>query len=683
MFTDIRGYSALVQKDEALARTLLRRHRKLVRSAYRGFGAHEVKTMGDGFLIVFPSSLKAVNCALRIQRGHRDHNAEAPVDRRIVARIGIHAGVVEHRGRDIFGDDVNIAARVEPIARPGGVCITDRVASEVQGTLDFPLQSIGYHRLKNILHPVELFSIQLPWLDSHADRERHDPSRVAVLPFVNVSPDAESDYFTDGLTEELIYRLSLVRGIAVIAHSSARRYKGSQKRPAHIAAELRVGTILQGTVRESSGRMRVTTQLIDATSEEQRWADRYEFDMTETFAIQSQIAERVATELQLVLSSEEAHAIAQSPTHSMEAYSLYLQGRHFLNRRDPGSIETALEKFQHATQLDSSFAAAYAATAEAYALMPQLGRLDLSSAADKAEEAGRRAIACEPRLAAGYAALGVVAYIARRRYDEAEELLRKALDLNPDDAANEYYYGVLLRNRLRLRDAAASLQRAVAMDPLSPIYCLNTAFVLMMQGEFRKAEHFLARGLELVENEYMLTHFALLYLLQGEFDRSLEWCDRSLAHSRQFTMTYLVKARALLASGVTDAVFDVIDELDQSVSETDTVLPGLGSSRLQALMLRAIAEARYSHNERAYVLLEQIRSASGRAGKMTALAAVFTALSDQPQAVSALEAAFEQEEPALSTLKTDQLFEPVRDDPNVQDLLRRMQLDPEPVYSQT
>mgnify|MGYP006273726503 FL=1 len=674
MFTDIRGYSALIQRDEALGLELLDTHRRLVRTAYGSFGAREIKTMGDGFLIVFASPGDAVNCAIQIQRNHRNYNADQEPPRRIHVRIGIHAGQVELRRRDVFGDDVNIAARVERLSLPGGMCLTGSVAEAVQGRLDFSVKSIGFHRLKNIAHPVELFAVDLPWLTPSRDTESYDRTRLAVLPFIDISSETDSEYFADGVTEELIYRLALVRGLRVIAQTSVARYKGSDKRLATIAGELRVGTVLEGSIRKSGETVRITAQLIDAATEEHLWAKRYDFELSDIFSVQTEIAELVAAELEVVLSSAEKSAISREPTSSVEAHSLYLQGKHFLNKRVGDSVERALRRFRKAVEADPTFALAHAGIADAYSLLPQSGRMEFEEAHELAEAAARRAIEHGPELAAGYASLAFVLLHRRKDMDEAERLLATALDLSPDDATIEYYQGVLATERLRMRDSAASLRRAVDLDPLSPIYVVNAAMTLALCGAAAEAESYFGRAMELGENPVTLSYYASYLVFTGRAAQALEYVDHALTIDPTFTFALECRVRALLALGRPDEAVEVLDALDAQLVDED-VITRFGSSAQQALAFRAVAEARLDHAERARELARDLEAFPDRTNKAPHLAAVHVALGEHELALDWLDLAYEMTDPLLHALKVYELYEPIREHPRVQALLSRMQLD--------
>jgi len=241
-----------------------------------------VKCTGDGFLVEFSSALQAVRCAVEIQRALHERNAAVPLDRVIHLRIGIHVGDVVHRGGDIFGDGVNITARIEPLAQPGGICLSRQVYDQVWNKTDLRMASLGKKELKNVKVPVEVYEMLLPWMENVVLASRaEDRSRLAVLPLVSMSPEPGDEYFADGLTEELIFTLSKVSGLQVIALTSVMKYQGAKKAVSEIGSELAVGSVLEGSVRKAGNRLRITLQLIDVATESHLWAEEYDRTLRE------------------------------------------------------------------------------------------------------------------------------------------------------------------------------------------------------------------------------------------------------------------------------------------------------------------------------------------------------------------------------------------------------------------
>ena len=300
MFTDIVGYTALTQENESATVQLLDDHRKLLRPIFASHGGREIKTIGDAFLVEFGSALDAVLCAVAVQSAMNDRKLARGAALSI--RIGIHAGDVIETEGDLIGDAVNIASRIEPLAEPGGVCISRQVHMQVENKVPYDLIKIGPRVLKNVTEPLEVYKVMMPWDKANAvPSAQLDKNRVAVLPFTNMSSDPEEGYFADGMTEELITSLSGVRQLTVIARTSVMGYKGTTKKVREIGSELGVGSLLEGSVRKAGNRVRITAQLIDTATEGHLWAQNYDRQLEDVFAIQSEIAEKVAGELRIRL----------------------------------------------------------------------------------------------------------------------------------------------------------------------------------------------------------------------------------------------------------------------------------------------------------------------------------------------------------------------------------------------
>ena len=276
MFTDIVGYTHLSQTNESLALELLEEHQRLLRPAFAAHGGTEVKTMGDAFLVEFKSALQAVMCAVEIQKKMAERNAAAPPSRKLELRIGIHVGDVVNGAGDIYGDAVNVASRIEPLAEPGGVCISQQVFDQIRNKTPLEIDKVGDVNLKNVYLPVGIYKIGLTGSRASAEQLSGPKERLAVLPFVNISPDPNDEYFADGLTEELIAKLSEVKGLKVIARTSVMNYKRKEKKVSEIAAELRVGSVIEGSVRKAGDRIRISVQLIDPRTEEHLWSSNYD-----------------------------------------------------------------------------------------------------------------------------------------------------------------------------------------------------------------------------------------------------------------------------------------------------------------------------------------------------------------------------------------------------------------------
>src|SRR3990172_1879345 len=442
MFTDMVGFTALTQRSEGNAINLLDEQKRLVRPLLAKHNGREVQVTGDGFLVEFASSLEAVRCAVEIQSSLRDLNANRPAEQQILVRIGIHLGDIIHRGPDIAGDAVNVASRIEPLAPPGGICITAQVHASVLNKMDIGFESLGIPALKNVATPIEIFKVTGfgEGESKPAPLKKGPPSdRVAVLPFLNISPDQADEYFADGLTEELISAVSQITGLRVIARTSVMRYKGANKPIAEISRELNVGRILEGSVRKAGDKIRISVQFIETVNEEPRWSLKYDRELKDVFAIQSEIAKNVADALrEHRLGGAPVSATGRS-TGSTEAYLNYLRGRQFWNKRTEDSLKRAILFFEEAIRIDGGYAMAYTGLADCYAVLALLEFMAPNEAFPKAEQAVHRALALNPNLAEAHTSLGLVRFQYSWDWEGAEQELKKAIDINPNYAPAHHF----------------------------------------------------------------------------------------------------------------------------------------------------------------------------------------------------------------------------------------------------
>ena len=468
MFTDMVGYTALGQRNESLSLALVEEQRKVVRPILARHNGREVKTIGDAFLVEFPSAVDAVRCAYDIQRAVREFNLSLEPDTRIHLRVGVHVGeVVESQG-DISGDAVNVASRIEPLAEDGGACVTRQVYDLVRNKVDIQLSSLGPKSLKNVSEPMEVYAMVMPW-SREAPRapSQLDRTRVAVLPFANMSPDANDEYFADGMTEELIDRLAQVKGLEVIARTSVMNYKKKEKNASQIGSELRAGVLVEGSVRKAGNKIRVTAQLIKTDTEGHLWSSHYDRSLDDIFAVQSEIAEKVAEELKVKLLDSEMEAIKKKPTEDTVAYTEYLQGIQLLSRLDEASLRDALGLFHRAVERDSSFARAFAGIANCFVWLASRGYIHPQEATEKGREAARRAMELDPDLAEAHYGLAMVMYLADDPEGSMGEL-KKAVELNPNLAEGYVLLAEESASFGHAEEMVRAAEKGYQLDPLSP-----------------------------------------------------------------------------------------------------------------------------------------------------------------------------------------------------------------------
>ena len=486
MYTDMVGYTALGQLNESLSLALVEEQRKLIRPILARHNGREVKTMGDAFLVEFPSALDAVRCAYDIQRATREFNISLSPEKRIHLRIGLHLGdVVESQG-DISGDAVNVASRIEPLAEDGGVCITRQVYDHVSNKFELPFASLGPKALKNVAEPIEVFKVVMPWEAQAVQIANLDSTRIAILPFANMSPDPNDEYFADGMTEEIISTASGISGLKVISRTSVMGYKGTTKNVKEIGRELEVGSVLEGSFRKAGNRIRVTTQLINVADDEHLWAQNYDRNMDDIFEVQSDVAKQVADALKVRILSPEKQRIEKKPTESTIAYSLYLKGMYYWNKRNIDDVKKAREYFELAVHEDPKFALGYVGQADCCIALGGNWGIDFQGSLEKGKTMVRKALELDPELAEAHTSKGT---LLRGEYNlrEAEKEFRKAIELKPSYPTAHQWYMWVLVPQMRWDEALEQIEKAVELDPLSPIIIDNLGLFYAWRRNYAQA----------------------------------------------------------------------------------------------------------------------------------------------------------------------------------------------------
>jgi adenylate cyclase len=629
MFTDIVGYTAMTQKDEASALKMLETYRGLVRPLIPKYGGREVKTMGDGSLVEFGSALEASECAVEMQKVLHNFNANAPA--KILARVGIHVGDVVHSSGDIYGDAVNIASRIEPLATGGGICISGQVYYQVRNKLPYSAFRIEAGELKNVSHPTDVYRIELPWEGgSMATGTKSDRRRLAVLPLDNISPDPNDEYFADGLTDELISVLSKVKGLEVIARTSVLRYKGGAKQIAVIGEELRVGSVLEGSVRKAGNRIRVTAQLINASNQAHIWSDTYDRQLDDVFALQSDIAQKVAEALRLELSTPEA--LRQQPTPNLEAYTLFLRGRYAFNRLNKESLLKGIDYFESAVDLAPDFASCYAYLAQAWLLLGFFEFLPPEDAFAKAEAFASKALDLDESLAEGHVAMGRLLRMYEWKFVEADKQLKRAIELEPNLATAHAYRAQGLLALAREEEAEAEAKRALELDPLSVPTCQILGTVYLYDGRYDEAIELFVRALEIdADSPFPLGNLGLAYVQKGLLDKGIPMIEKANEIEKTNPSTKNDLAYAYAKAGRIEDVRKILAEL------------------------------------------LDMHEVSRRAAP--AIAGVYTTLGEYDKAFEWLEKAFEEHAAYLGNLKHDFIYKPLRSDPRYNDLAHRIGLN--------
>ena len=576
MFTDMVDYTTMSEKNETLALALLDEHRGLLRPVFARHGGREIKTIGDGFLVEFPSALEAVRCALEIQQLMYKRNQSVPSERKILLRVAIHLGDVEHRDGDIYGDAVNIASRVQSLADPGGICITRQVFDHVRNNEEFRTVALGQSVLKSVQTPTEVYRVLPPTEDTKLTKsDALEPRRVAALPLAILSSDHQDEYFADGLTEEIINTLSSIPGLNVIARTSVMKYKQATKSVGEIGRELKVGTILEGSVRKAGSRLRITLQLIDVGSEAPIWAQKYDRELEDVFKIQSDIAERVAEALKVQVLRDNRRLIEEKAPEDIGAYVLYLRGRYYWNKRTREDLEKATSYFGEAIQKDPNYALAHAGMADCYTLMGRHLYLPTKEAFEKARDYANRALELNENLAEAHTSLAAVLMNYDWDWDKAEEQFKHAIQLNPNYATAHYWLSVLLQTTGRLQDSVTATQKAQILDPLSPIIGMGVVQAYLFLEQYDRAIDECHKYLEM-NPSFVVAHDFLLHLQvhKGLFEDAGEEARRLVEISERKAEAMAHVAYVYAASGKIEEAKKLFEE-SMADPKAD---PGLGYS---------------------------------------------------------------------------------------------------------
>jgi TolB-like protein/class 3 adenylate cyclase/cytochrome c-type biogenesis protein CcmH/NrfG len=487
---DVVGYSRLMAADEVGALNQL----KLLRGTVVGplvarYRGEIVGSAGDSFLVAFSSAVDAVTCAIAWQKACTEAANNQPVDQQMLFRIGIHLGDVIPESGTIYGDGVNIAARLEKLAQPGGLVVSRAIRDQVEGRLDLAFTELGRQELKNIARPIEAFEVRRgdaiakPAAPVAPQASASAKLSIAILPFSNMSGDKEQDYFSDGITEDIITEISRFRELRVIARNSSFAFRGQNIEVGEIARKLGVQFVVEGSVRKAGGRLRITAQLIEAQSDRHVWAERYDRSIDDIFATQDEIARMVAQTVADHAQSDAAARFRARPTDSLSAYDLVLRARavagHYGNQQE---VESLLER---AIALDPDYAIAHAMMANVLTFQSEYDRNH--ERCERAAGFAMRAIQLDPDEAWGHSMLGY-SLISRRRVSEAGVHFQRATQLNPNDVNITMYHAFWFIFAGQIDEALARLQEGLKRDPFGREWYWDVySCALVVAGRYREA----------------------------------------------------------------------------------------------------------------------------------------------------------------------------------------------------
>ena len=554
VFTDIVGFTKLTAEDQQKASDLLDLQRSELKPLVESHSGHWIKEVGDGLILTFDTITNAVQCCLKIQDKARSIE-------NLSLRIGVHLGEILVKEGDIIGDDVNITARIEPFSAPGGIAISNKVNDALVREANFTTKYLGKPQLKGVGQEVKVYCITshgLPetklsdvsaklenksnWyiyvvsaaavvlvagfiLLNPFGEEAPDNLSIAVLPFVNMSSDKENEYFSDGITEEILNYLSKIKGLRVISRTSVFTYKGrTDISIADIGRQLDVAHVLEGSVRKAGNKVRITAQLIRSKDDTHLWSETYDRELKDIFAVQDEIAQTIVGTLKMDYISHSGDAAPQTAETTVEAYNLYLQGIHFQDRRDEEGMRKALAFFKRTVREDPNYALAYVGLANTYLLLADYGYDSFDENLPLAEHNANKAMDLGPTLAEVHVTNAYVSMIRKDDPKITESYYLKAIQLNPNYATAYHWYSDFLR--MVKKDFQQSLvfgESAKRLDPLSGIIRINLSNSYQALSQLTEAEEVLTSLLDLNPNfSKAYGSLALIYRRQAEWDKAIK-----------------------------------------------------------------------------------------------------------------------------------------------------------------
>src|ERR1700704_5129275 len=683
MFTDMVGYSALSQRDDKLALELLEEHRQLLREIFPRFNGTEIKTIGDAFLIEFNSALEAAQCAIEIQRTLAKRNHDVPAARRIEVRIGIHIGDVVHRGGDVYGDGVNIASRIEPLAGAGGICVSMDVERQIRNALEARFEKLAPTELKNISVAMDLFRIVLPWeqgakaelknaqtgvsgrsfpasrlawigaivlaavgagwwfahqslptkntltpRQSEAATNSASQKSIAVLPFVNLSADKNDEYLSDGMSEELLNALTKVKGLRVPGRSSSFAFKGKNEDDIFrkVGEQLHVNAVLEGSVRKAGDKLRITAQLINVADGYHLWSEDYDGDVRDIFTFQGNVAQRVVEALQIKLDVEAARALAKKSTENPEAHRLYLLGRYEFGKYSEAGWTTSIRYYEQALKLDPNYALAYCGLADTYAYMGGVV-MPSKEAVVKEKEFAQKALELDPELPEAHLSLAC-ALGGAFDWRNAQVEFDRAIELNPNLAWAYEIYAWFLGGLGRLDEAIAKDKKAIELDPLNSFFQAALAYFLYHARRYDDAIVQARETLKLDPASTLAHHLLGCCLL---------WKGDTAGANAEFQ-----RSKIMVAGAWYQGLLGYAHAISGDRSKAEQIMRELEQTA-----------------KRQYV-------------SSTAFADIYLGLGEKEKALDWLEKSYQDQESACWYLKVDPIYDSVRNEPRFQALVQKV-----------
>jgi len=583
MFTDMVGYTALMQTDEELATKKRERHKKVLENSINKFNGKILQYYGDGTLSIFHSAIEGVNCAIEIQK-------ELSQEPKIDLRIGIHTGDIALEEDGVYGDGVNVASRIESLSVSGGVFISEKVYDDIKNQNDVETQEIGSFELKNVKQPIRVFAIANPGFPVPSRSEikgklNQPTNRLAVLPFESLSADPDNEYFSDGITEELINAFSKVDGLLVTSRTSCFAFKKKHEDAREIGSKLNVDKILEGSVRKAGNRVRITAQLISAADGYHVWSETFDRDLQDIFEVQDEIARIIVNKLRESISMKpREEQFVKQATENIEAYSLYLKGIFFRNKLTPPDLHKAIEYFEQALKLDPHFAAAYGYCAGCYAQLGGMGQVNPHTAFEIVHRYADKALELDSMLAESYTIKAAAYIFYDWKWKEAKEYLAKALKINSGSSFASLMMAIYYQIHGKMDEAIDILEKALLHDPLSVMLMDSLAEKYFYARRYDDAIRQTDKILELDPHmRHAMEIKGYCFLLKGEWEKAIEIFKEVYRLTNHALKGFTPLAYAYAKTGQLDKLKEYLGKIEQRrleepgwVAEADLAFISMG-----------------------------------------------------------------------------------------------------------
>ncbi len=528
MFTDMVGYTALMQENEKRAKILRDKHREVLERLISEHRGQILQYYGDGTLSIFGSAIESAICATKIQQ-------ELQMDPVVQLRIGIHAGDVVYDDEGIFGDGVNIASRIENIAASGSVLISDKINDELRNQKEITSIFLGRYELKNVKEPVKIYALSsdgivIPTSQQIEGKTSGSDQSIAVLPFVNLSAEKDNEYFSDGITEELLNSLAKVEGLLVTSRTSSFAFKGKNTDIREIGKQLGVRTVLEGSVRKYGNRVRVTAQLINSENGYHKWSETYDRNLEDIFAVQDELANSIVNQLKKTISiAKPSKPLVKVPTENIEAYNLYLKGLFYWNKWTPDFVHKAIKCFEDAIEISPDFALAYSKLSACYIYLGAVGSMSNKIAYVKAKDYALKSFNIDNTTIDSQISLGMVKYFYDWDWDGAEKCYLKVFEVNPNSAETHQYYSMLLTTLGYHKKALKEAEIAYQINPLSAPISYILTFAYFNNNQTENAIEQQKKTIEL-DPDFGDTwnSIAWMHMKSNEYDKAIEILNRVL-----------------------------------------------------------------------------------------------------------------------------------------------------------